>query len=149
MVLTRKRTPVGATRGILIAAACAILALVTCTSAVALRTDVAAMTPTIESATPAKVHVKSSVMASQKIAGENPTYPPEARANKIQGTVVLALTIDKDGAPEDVHVTRSPDKSLADSAIKAVRTWRWRPYLLNGNPVDVDTTVNVTYNLEG
>jgi TonB family protein len=149
MVLTHKRNPVGATRGILIAAACAILALATCTSAVAMRADVAAMTPSTENATPAKIHVKSSVMAGQKIAGENPTYPPEARANKIQGTVVLALTIDKDGAPEGIQVAKSPDKSLADSAIKAVRTWRWRPYLVNGDPVAVDTTVNVTYNLGG
>lgn len=149
MVLTRKRAPISATRGVLIAAACAILTLATCTSALALRTDIAALTPTAATATPAKIHVKSSVMAGQKIAGENPTYPPEARANKIQGTVVLALTIDKDGAPQDIHVTKSPDKSLADSAIKAVRTWRWRPYLVNGDPVDVDTTVNVTYNLGG
>jgi TonB family protein len=149
MVLTHRRTPISVTRGVVIAAACAILALATCTSAVALRTDVAALTPTTETAAPAKIHVKAGIMAGQKIAGENPTYPPEARAKKIQGTVVLALTIDKDGAPQEIHVTKSPDQALADSAIKAVRTWRWRPYLLNGNPTAVDTTVNVTYHLEG
>jgi protein TonB len=88
-------------------------------------------------------------MQGQKIAGENPTYPKEARAKKIQGRVELALVIDKDGLPQGVHVKQSPSELLTKSAIKAVSTWRWRPYLLNGNPVEVDTTVNVTYNLEG
>ncbi len=124
MVLTHKRSPISATRGVLIAAACAILALATCTSALALRADVSLLAPNAHQPAPKVVHVSAKIMQGQKIAGENPTYPPEARAKKIQGTVVLALTIDKDGAPQDIHVTKSPDQSLADSAIKAVRTWR-------------------------
>jgi protein TonB len=106
------------------------------------------MTPTTENATPAKVHVKSSVMAGNRISGENPTYPPEARKKKIQGTVVIDTTVSKDGAIDDLHVVKTPDPSLAESALKAVRTWRYRPYLLNGDPVAVQTTVNVTFCIE-
>jgi TonB family protein len=154
MTLTHQRTPVSATRRFTIAIACSILALATCTSALALHTDVAALSPaaenpTAESAAPAPIHVKSDVMQGQKIAGENPTYPKEARARKIQGRVELALVIDKEGLPQGIHVKQSPSELLTKSAIKAVSTWRWRPYLLNGNPVEVDTTVNVTYNLGG
>jgi protein TonB len=63
--------------------------------------------------------------------------------------VELALVIDKDGLPQGIHVKQSPSELLTKSAIKAVSTWRWRPYLLNGDPIEVDTTVNVTYNLAG
>jgi periplasmic protein TonB len=98
---------------------------------------------------PAKVTVDPKIMSGQKIAGENPTYPPEARAKKIQGTVVLEASISKDGAIKDLRVLESPSKLLTDSAMTAVRTWRWRPYLLNGESVEVETTVRVTYNLGG
>ena len=154
MILTRRRTPMSTTRRFVIAAACFVIALATCTSALALHTDVSALSPAAEnpaaeSAAPAPLHVKSDVMAGQKISGENPTYPKEARAKKIQGTVKLALVIDKDGLPQGIQVQQSPSELLTKSAIKAVGTWRWRPYLLNGDPVEVDTTVIVTYNLGG
>ena len=62
---------------------------------------------------------------------------------------MLDALISKEGDIQDLHVVQSPDKLLSDSATKAVRTWRYRPYLLNGNPVEVKTTINVTYSLEG
>jgi TonB family protein len=150
MTLTHKRIPVSATRRILGGAACCVVAIATCTSALALHTDVSALAPGAEnqasgSATPTKLHVKSSIMVGQKISGGNPTYPKEARAKKIEGTVVLDVTIGKDGAIENIHVVKSPDKRFSESALDAVRTWRYRPYLLNGNPIEVDTTVNVIY----
>jgi TonB family protein len=142
-----------AARRILVAASCCVVALATCTTALALRTDVATQPPIAESqasgtATPTKIHVKSSIMTGQKISGDNPTYPKEARAKKIQGAVVLDATIGKDGSMQNLQAVKTPDPSLAESALKAVRTWRYRPYLLNGEPVEVDTTVNVVYNLE-
>ena len=150
MTLTHKRTPMSATRRILGAAACCVVAIATCTSALALHTGVSALTPSAEnqasdSATPTKLHVKSSIMVRQRISGDNPTYPKELRAKKIQGTVVLDATIGKDGTIENIHVVKSPDKQFSESALEAVRTWRYRPYLLNGNPIEVDTTVNVIY----
>jgi TonB family protein len=150
MTLTHKRTPMSATRRILAAAACCVVALATCASALALHTDVSALTPSAENqasgpAAPTKIHVKSSVMVGQKISGDNPTYPKELRAKKIQGTVVLDVNVGKDGVIENIHVVKSPDKQFSESALQAVRTWRYRPYLLNGNPIEVDTTVNVIY----
>lgn len=150
MTLTHKRTPMSAMRRILGAAACCVVALAACTSALALHTDVSAMTPSAENqtsapATPTKIHVKSSVMVGQKISGDNPAYPKELRAKKIEGMVVLDVIIGKDGAIENIHVVKSPDKQFSESALAAVRTWRYRPYLLNGNPIEVDTTVNVIY----
>ena len=68
---------------------------------------------------------------------------------KSRGPVVLSTTIGKDGVPHNIQVQKSPDKLLSDSSIKAFRTWRYKPYLLNGRPVAVDTTVNITYNLGG
>ncbi|MDQ1454185.1 MAG: hypothetical protein QOK38_4051 [Acidobacteriaceae bacterium] len=149
MTLTHKRIPISTARRFVIAAACSVITLATCTSALALRTDVAALSPATEAATPAKVHVKSGVMSKQKISGDNPQYPKEARAKKIQGAVVLDVIIGKDGAVENIRVQKTPDESLAKSALDAVHTWRYRPYLLNGEPVEVETTVNVIYNLEG
>jgi TonB family protein len=147
MTLTRKPAQMSGAGRIVVATACCALALATCGSALALRTDVSATTAT--NAKRAKIHVESRIMSSQKISGDNPVYPQEARAKKIQGAVVLTAVIGKDGTIENLLVVKSPDPSLAESAIKAVRTWRYRPYLLNGDPVEVETTVNVVYTLEG
>lgn len=149
MILTHKRIPVSAGRRILIASACSFLALATCTSALALHTDISELAPDAQqSAAPNKLHVSAKEMSGNRISGENPTYPPEAKKKKIQGTVVIDTTISKEGAVEDLHVVKTPDPSLAEGALKAVRTWRYRPYLLNGNPIAVETTVNVTFCLE-
>jgi TonB family protein len=154
MTLTHKRTPMSAARRILVAASCCAVALATCTTALALRTDVATLTPIAENQAsgtkpPTKIHVKSSIMSGQKISGDIPAYPKEARAKKIQGAVVLDATISKEGVIENLQVVKSPDKRLSESALEAVHTWRYRPYLLNGNPIEVDTTINVVYSLGG
>jgi TonB family protein len=149
MTLTRKGTHMRTSRRILLATACSILAIATCTSALALHTDIAAASMAVESKTPTKLHVGPDIMVGQKISGENPTYPKEARAKKIQGTVVLEATIGKGGTVEALHIIKSPDELLSDSAMKAVRTWRYRPYLLNGEPIEVETTISVTYHLGG
>ena len=149
MTLTRKPAQMSGAHRIVVAIACCALALATCASGLALRTDVSATTAANANGKRAKIHVESRVMSSQRISGENPVYPEEARAKKIQGAVVLTAFIGKDGTIENLLVVKTPDPSLAESAIKAVRTWRYRPYLLNGNPVEVETTVNVVYTLEG
>jgi TonB family protein len=148
MILTRKPIPISTGRRVLIAAACSILALATCTSALALHTDISELGPDAQQSAPKKIHVSAKEMTGNRISGDNPTYPPEERKKKIQGTVVIDTTISKEGAIEDLHVVKTPDPSLAESALKAVRTWRYRPYLLNGDPVAVQTTVNVTFCLE-
>ena len=145
MSLTRKHIPFSTSRRILLAGACFILALATCTSALALHTDISELAPDAQQSTLKTVQVSAKMMSGNRISGNNPVYPPEARKKKIQGTVVIDTTISKEGTIEDLHVIKTPDPSLAESALKAIRTWRYRPYLLNGNPVAVQTTVNVTF----
>jgi TonB family protein len=77
-----------------------------------------------------------------------PTYPPDAKKAKIQGKVVLSVVIGKDGNVEGVRALSGPQE-LQQSAIDAVRQWTYKPYLLNGDAVEVKTTINVIYQLEG
>jgi TonB family protein len=77
---------------------------------------------------PPTLRVSQGVL--QGLLEENPAplYPPEAKKDRIQGKVVLALTIDQTGTPRDIHVLTSPDQALTNSAIAAVSQWRYRPY---------------------
>jgi protein TonB len=87
------------------------------------------------------------VAAGQKISGPNPTYPPGARQNRIQGTVVLQGIIDKQGNVSLLEIVDSPALDLSAAAIQAVRDWKYRPYTLQGEPIDVETTIQVNYTL--
>jgi protein TonB len=78
----------------------------------------------------------------------NPNYPPLARQARIQGTVVLHAVISKDGSIENLTLV-SGHPMLAPSAIEAVKQWKYKPYLLNGEPVEVDTEVQVNFTLAG
>ncbi len=93
-----------------------------------------------------KLEVPAEVMAGLLLLKTDPVYPPVAQAARIQGTVVLQATISKYGSVEDLHVVTG-QALLQDSAISAVRTWRYRPYLVNGEPVKVQTTINVIFAL--
>jgi len=109
----------------------------------------AAFTPPPEAALvpiPHLVNISAAVaqgMAEYKVA---PTYPPEAKASHISGTVVLQGTIGKDGHIKDLKVVGGPP-ALQTAAVDAVRFWRYKPYLLNGQPVEVMTTINVIFQL--
>jgi TonB family protein len=76
-----------------------------------------------------------------------PTYPPAAKATHTQGKVVLRANISEEGAIEDLQVVSSPSDDLTQSAIDAVRQWRYSPTLLNGNPVAISTEIVVHYTL--
>lgn len=73
-------------------------------------------------------------------------YPAYAKANRIQGAVVLETVIDKHGQVVDVRKL-SGHPYLVPTAVDGVKQWRYRPFLLNGNPVEVETTVTVNFNL--
>ena len=77
----------------------------------------------------------------------NPVYPPVAKAARVEGTVRLDVTISKEGVPEDIQVIASPNDDLAQSAVDAVRQWRYETTLLNGQPVEVVAEVVVNYTL--
>jgi protein TonB len=77
-----------------------------------------------------------------------PLYPPIAKAARVQGTVQLQATISKTGAIENLKVVGGP-AMLQQAALDAVSTWRYKPYLLNNERVEVETTVNVIFTLGG
>jgi len=77
-----------------------------------------------------------------------PSYPPLARNARIQGTVVLQAVISKQGTIENLRLL-SGHPMLAPAAIDAVRQWRYRPYILNSEPVEVETQITVNFSLAG
>jgi TonB family protein len=91
--------------------------------------------------------VSAGVAAGLLIHRSDPVYPEFARNAHISGTVVLGATISKTGIIQDLHVISGP-AVFTTSALNAVRTWRYRPYLLDGQPVEVQTTINVIFKLE-
>jgi TonB family protein len=90
------------------------------------------------------VRISARTMARQVISRVDPVYPPEAKAAHVQGFVVLRAVVGKDGTVRNVTVVSGPPE-LVQSATDAVSQWRYKPYLLNGEPVEVETRVNVSY----
>ncbi|HEY1581187.1 MAG TPA: energy transducer TonB [Terracidiphilus sp.] len=95
---------------------------------------------------PSTVRLPSQFVAGFLIYKSVPQYPIIPKTAGIQGTVVLQATISKTGTIADLRVLSGP-KMLQQAAIDAVKTWRYRPYLLNEQPVEVETTVNVIFKL--
>jgi len=85
-------------------------------------------------------------MAGLLIQQKLPSYPPIVGAMHIEGTVVLDATISKNGTIENLRVVSGP-LLLQQAALDAVKTWRYKPYLLDGQPVEVETRVNVVFTL--
>ncbi len=86
----------------------------------------------------------STMMEGNLIYRVQPTYPPLAKAAGIQGAVVLRAVISKDGTIENLSV-QSGHPLLVKAALEAVARWRYRPYLLNGDPFEVETQVTVNF----
>src|SRR5438309_6500102 len=99
-------------------------------------------------ATPQRVRVSLGVSQGLLIKKVQPNYPPLARQARIQGTVLLQAEISKDGAIENLRLI-SGHPMLAPAAIEAVKQWRYKPYVLNGEPVAVETQVQVNFTLSG
>jgi len=99
-------------------------------------------------ATPQRVRVSSGVVSGLLVRKVPPTYPPLARQARIQGVVILQAQISKEGTIQNLQLI-SGHPMLAPAAIEAVKQWKYRPYLLNGEPVEVDTQVQVNFTLAG
>ena len=99
-------------------------------------------------ATPQKVRVSQGVSQGLLIKKVQPPYPPLARQARIQGQVVLQADISKDGTIQNLRLI-SGHPMLAPSAIEAVKQWRYKPYFLNGEPVEVETQITVIFSLSG
>ena len=95
---------------------------------------------------PAPLRISSVVMQSKLVRHDPPKYPEAARKKNIQGVVKLDVLIGKNGAVESARATEGP-KELAKAAEGAVKHWRYQPTLLNGKPVEVATTVEMSFTL--
>jgi protein TonB len=92
------------------------------------------------------ITISKGVAEGMAISKPSPAYPAIARAARVEGTVVLQATISKTGTIENLRVL-SGSPMLQQAALNAVQQWRYRPYLLNGDPVEVETTINVIFSL--
>jgi len=95
-----------------------------------------------------RIRVAARVVEANLIHDVAPTYPPEAGRARIEGAVVLLAVIGKDGSVQDVRV-ESGLPLLAQAAMDAVKQWRYRPYLVNGEPVEVDSRITINFTLAG
>ena len=108
----------------------------------------ATSTETAAEPKPTRIRIGGNVEAAKVISKVQPIYPESARAAGIQGAVVLHAIVSKDGRPLQLQVLNSQiDPDLARAAVEAVSQWRYQPTLLNGEPVEVDTTITVNFKL--
>jgi len=92
------------------------------------------------------IAISEGVGLGMLVSRTTPVYPPIAKLMGISGTVVLIATISKQGTIENLRAISGPPQ-LRQAAADAVKTWRYRPYLLNHEPVDVETTVNIQFTI--
>lgn len=108
----------------------------------------AAPVPMPKAVTPQRVRISQGVSQGLLIHKVMPEYPSMAREAHVQGTVVLQAQISKDGHIEKLKALSGPEM-LKNAALEAVRQWRYKPYYLNGQPVEVDTVISVNFVLSG
>jgi protein TonB len=104
--------------------------------------------PPPKAAAPVRIKQGGAVTAASIITQTHPVYPSLARQARIQGTVVLHAIIDKEGKVAQLEVV-SGHPLLVQSALEAVKQWRYKPTQLNGDPVEIDTTIQVTFTMNG
>ena len=102
--------------------------------------------PRVTLAAPTRIRISQGVTKGLLIHREEPAYPPLARAARVQGDVVLSAVIGTNGEIQNLQLV-SGHPMLVPAALAAVRLWRYKPYLLNGTPVEVETTITVIFTL--
>ena len=105
-----------------------------------------AAVPKFVPVTPQRVRISQGVTKGLLIQKVEPTYPTLARAARVQGEVILSAVIDANGQITNLQLV-SGHPMLVPNAIAAVKLWRYKPYLLNGAPVEVETTITVIFSL--
>ena len=149
MKLAEKQSEIRGVRRFAAFAGCLVLGAATCASALALHMQVNSTDASSHHANahPNFVNVSPKTMQDQVISKVPPKYPVEAKKARIQGKVVLNAVIGKDGSVLNLKVDSGP-KELRQSALDAVKQWKYKPYLFNGQPVEVATKITITYTLE-
>lgn len=97
-------------------------------------------------AAPKRIAVSSGISAGMLLAPIRPLYPAIAKAAGISGAVIVEAVISKTGTVESLHVVSGPEL-LRNAALDAIRNARYRPYLLNGEPTEIQTTFTVNFKL--
>jgi TonB family protein len=95
---------------------------------------------------PRQLQVESSLQAAKLIKKITPAYPPLAKSARVQGTIHFKATIGKDGTVQNLETVGGP-ALLRQSAIDAVKQWKYQPTVLNGQPVEVVTSIDVLFTL--
>jgi TonB family protein len=96
---------------------------------------------------PQRIRVSQNVMKGLLVSQVEPTYPSSARTARVKGAVTLGAIISKDGTVQSLKVLGTASPLLNQAAIDAVKQWKYKPYLLNGQPLEVDTTITVNIDL--
>jgi TonB family protein len=143
MNLSHIPAPLGRTRRFALVATTIALTTLTCGTALALRVSIPS-TALQESSKPKTVRMSGGVAAGMIKSKVQPVYPAEAKAAGIQGSVVLHAIIGTDGKIQSLNVLSGPPE-LTQSAMDAVSQWVYKPYLINGEPTSVETTITVNY----
>lgn len=94
------------------------------------------------------IRVGGQIKEPRKIHEVKPIYPEIARKARMEGVVILEITVDKQGNVRDVKILRSLPMGLTEAAVEAVKQWKYEPSTLNGRPVEVLVTVTVTFRLQ-
>lgn len=94
---------------------------------------------------PEPSRVAGETIVGMAIKRKDPKYPAEAKIKRISGSVIIAAIITREGKIADMEVIASPDPLLTKSALDGVKSWTYRPYILNGAPVEIETTITVNY----
>lgn len=104
--------------------------------------------PAVEAAPVKRLRISQGVSEGMLLTRAKPEYPVIAKMAHVEGAVILEAIISKDGTIENLHVV-SGNPLLIKSAIEAVQQWRYKPYMLNGMAVDVETKITVDFQLTG
>ena len=104
--------------------------------------------PPPKPATPKRIRVGGQVEAAKVVFGPQPEYPQIAKMARVQGVVRLAAVISENGTIQDLRLISGPPL-LVKAAMDAVSRWRYQPTLLNGDPVQVETEIDVNFTLQG
>jgi len=96
---------------------------------------------------PSRIRIAGNVQEKKLVKKVQPTYPAEAKSEGVQGMVRLNVRINKEGYVVETEVAESPDERLSNSAVDAVSQWIYETTLLNGQPVEVLTVVDVNFTL--
>ena len=146
MSLTTKRERMRFGTRLAAGAACVLLGVAACGTAMALRMEVK---PAASSAKDSKAKDDGTITPPKVVFRKDPVYPAKARADKntVNGAVVLKVVVGVDGTPENIQVVKSLREDYDRSALEAVREWRFDPGIKDGKPIEIDMEININFQI--